>query len=146
NSKVAADEITNLAINTLKLAEEASNELSEMLPEVANTAVLVQEIAASGTEQSRGTTEINNAIQQMNSVTQQNATASEQLASSSEELATQAMQLQHLISYFKVNGHQKEDFNSTSSNNDTLKIGKLNKHAVKPGSNTIKTSESYISL
>jgi methyl-accepting chemotaxis protein len=101
-SKIAADEIVELAANTLTLVEGAGNQLSEMLPEVNKTVKLVQEITAASIEQNNGANQINNAIQQLTSVTQQNASASEEMASSSEELAAQAEQLQDLVEFFHV--------------------------------------------
>ncbi len=101
-SKIAADEIVELATNTLSLVEGAGTQLSDMLPEVNKTVKLVQEIAAASIEQNNGASQINNAILQLTTVTQQNASASEEMASSSEELAAQAEQLQELVEFFYV--------------------------------------------
>lgn len=107
-SKIAADEIVELAQSTLGLTEETGTQLSDMLPEVIKTVKLVQEIAAASVEQNNGANQINDALQQLNGVTQQNAAASEELATSSEELAAQAEQLQQLVSFFKLDQQENK--------------------------------------
>ena len=109
NSKVAADQIVTLAAQSLKLSEEAGQQMMETLPRVEDSTKLVQEISAASAEQNNGATQVNNAIQQLSNVTQQNAAASEEMATSSEELASQASQLKQSISFFNINGkHQQE--------------------------------------
>lgn len=105
-SKVAADEIVELAGRSLNLAEDAGKKLDEMLPEVRKTTQLVQEIAAASMEQNNGAGQVNNAIQQLNNVTQQNASASEEMASSAEELASHAESLKNMMSIFKISSYQ----------------------------------------
>nr|WP_321452529.1 methyl-accepting chemotaxis protein [uncultured Carboxylicivirga sp.] len=102
-SKVAAQEIVNLANSSLDLAQKAGDRMSEILPDIVKTADLVKEISAASIEQNNGASEINNAIQQLNGVTQQTASVSEELASSAEELNSQAEQLVDLVSFFKLN-------------------------------------------
>lgn len=128
-SKIAADEIVELAANTLTLVEGAGNQLSEMLPEVNKTVKLVQEITAASIEQNNGTSQINNAIQQLTSVTQQNASASEEMASSSEELAAQAEQLQDLVEFFNIEEmkSKKSKKNSSSKQKKNTEQKKNNK-------------------
>ena len=113
-SKMAADEIIELAKENFEIAEGAGNRMEEMIPEVEKTTCLVQEIAAASMEQNKGAEQVNNSVQQLNTVTQKNASASEELATSSEELATQADQLRGLISYFELD---KNIYNKTTSEN-----------------------------
>jgi methyl-accepting chemotaxis protein len=101
-SKVAADEIVDLASKSVHVTESASELMGSLIPEIEKTAKLVQEISAASNEQNSGTDQINVALQQLNLVTQQNAASSEELATSSEELSSQADQLKDLISFFKV--------------------------------------------
>jgi methyl-accepting chemotaxis protein len=101
-SKIAAEEIVNLAQTGLKLSSEAGEVLLATLPDIEKTSKLIQEISASSTEQSNCTNQVNNAIQQLNNVTQQNAASSEQLATSAEELAGQAEQLKDAILFFNT--------------------------------------------
>lgn len=101
-SQTAAEEIGKLAENSVKTAESAGQLLDAIVPSIAKTSSLVQEIAAASQEQSAGVNQISAAMNQMNQVTQQNASASEQLAATAEELIAQAEQLQMLMEFFKI--------------------------------------------
>jgi len=76
--------------------------LDEIVPSIAKTSDLVQEIAAASEEQSIGSEQINSAMSQMSQLTQQNASASEELAATAEEMSGQAEQLQELMGFFTV--------------------------------------------
>jgi methyl-accepting chemotaxis protein len=101
-SQVAAQEIGELASGSVEKAESAGKLLDEIVPAISKTSDLVQEIAAASSEQSGGVGQINTAMGQLNQITQQNASASEELAATSEEMSGQAMQLQELMAFFKV--------------------------------------------
>jgi methyl-accepting chemotaxis protein len=101
-SKVAADEIVNLAKKSVKVTEESGILMTKLKPEIEKTTKLVQEITTASQEQSTGTAHVSNAIQQLNNVTLQNASFSEELATNAEELASQSEQLKELIAFFKL--------------------------------------------
>lgn len=101
-SQIAAKEIGELATDSVEKAESAGRLLDSMLPSIKKTSDLVQEISAASEEQSSGVSQINTAMNQLNQITQQNASASEELAATAEEMSGQALQLQDLMSYFKV--------------------------------------------
>ena len=101
-SQAAAADIGTLSTETVKVAQEAGDMLSKLVPDIKKTAELVQEITAACREQDVGSAQINQAIQQLDKVGQQNASASEQVSSTSEELASQAEQLQSTIAYFRI--------------------------------------------
>ncbi len=103
-SRIAAQEIGEVAGSNVQLAERAGHLLSEMVPAITQTSELVQEIAAASAEQSGGLGQVNSAMSQMSRVTQQNAAASEELAATAEQMSGQAMQLQQMVSFFKVQG------------------------------------------
>lgn len=105
-----AKEINALANSSLKIAGNAGEMLTKLVPNIQKTAELVQEISAASKEQNTGASQINQAIQQLDSVIQQNSSTSEDLASTSEELATQAQQLLSTIQFFKV---QEDDYTSS---------------------------------
>ncbi|MCQ8117617.1 methyl-accepting chemotaxis protein [Methylomonas rosea] len=105
-SQVAAQEIGQLAENSVKTAESAGQLLDAIVPSIAKTSDLVQEIAAASQEQSAGVKQVNIAMSQMNQITQQNASASEELAATAEEMTSQAAQLQNLMSFFKIKNLQ----------------------------------------
>lgn len=102
-SQIAAQEISEVAKNSVSLAERAGTLLDEMVPSITKTSDLVQEISAASEEQSAGVGQINSAMTQLNSVTQQSASASEELAATAEEMSGQAEQLQQLMDFFKIN-------------------------------------------
>ena len=101
-SQAAAAEIGTLSTDTVKVAQEAGDMLSKLVPDIKKTADLVVEITAACREQDVGSAQINQAIQQLDKVGQQNASASEEVSSTSEELASQAEQLQSTIAYFRI--------------------------------------------
>ncbi|MBI4985422.1 MAG: methyl-accepting chemotaxis protein [Rhodocyclales bacterium] len=100
-SQIAAQEIGELAGSSVKMAERAGKFLDEMVPTIARTSGLVQEIAAASHEQSSGVGQINGAMGQLNKATQQNAAASEELAATAEEMGGQAKQLEQLMAFFR---------------------------------------------
>ncbi|MBU2549662.1 MAG: HAMP domain-containing protein [Proteobacteria bacterium] len=102
-SQTAAGEISKLAANSVQVAEQAGELLGKLVPDIQNTAQLVQEISAASGEQNTGAQQINSALQQLDMVIQQNAQASEEMAATSEELASQAEMLQQAIGFFRTN-------------------------------------------
>jgi methyl-accepting chemotaxis protein len=118
-SKIAADEIVQLSESSVKVTDRAGKLMDELLPEVAKTARLVQEISAASMEQSNGAIQVSNAMHQLNTVTQQNASSSEELASSAEELASQADELNQIVSYFKTNEDTKNKLKQPAKKSNT---------------------------
>jgi methyl-accepting chemotaxis protein len=116
-SKTAADEIVELAQSSKDVTEEAGKMMQDIIPEVRKTSNLVQEITAASNEMNSGADQVNNAIQQLNQVTQQNASSSEELASNAEELSSQAEQLKQVISFFKLNGEDKKQYETREQKN-----------------------------
>ncbi|MFL5765034.1 MAG: methyl-accepting chemotaxis protein [Bacteroidia bacterium] len=110
-SQVAAEEINTLSAESVAVADRSGKLLELIVPNIQNTAKLVQEIAASSSEQSSGAEQVNNAIQQFNQVIQQNAAGAEEMASSSEELAGQADSLRDVTTFFKL-GNVRRTMNS----------------------------------
>lgn len=120
-SRVAAQEIGDVASSNVQLAERAGQLLVEMVPAITKTSELVQEIAAASVEQSGGLSQVNSAMNQMSQITQQNAAASEQLAATSEEMSGQARHLQQLVAFFKVEADSDdEDHDGTGKRDDKV--------------------------
>lgn len=101
-SRVAAQEIGEVAGSNVSLSKRAGELLKDMVPAITRTSELVQKIAKASSEQSGGLSQVSSAMGQMNRVTQQNAAASEQLAATAEQMSAQAVQLNQLVSFFKV--------------------------------------------
>ncbi len=101
-SQSAAGEINELSASSVRVAEQAGEMLTQLVPDIQKTSELVQEINAAAMEQNTGADQINKALQQLDQVIQQNASASEEMASTAEELNSQASMLRESISFFKT--------------------------------------------
>ena len=101
-SQVAAQEIGEMAAGSVAVAEKAGKLLADMVPAIRKTSDLVQEIAAASEEQSTGVGQINTSMTQLSQTAQQNASSSEELAATAEEMSSQAMNLQQLVAFFKI--------------------------------------------
>lgn len=102
-SRTVANQVAALAKKSLEDTKNAGDMLNAIIPDIKDTARLIQEIAASSYEQNTGAEQINSSIQQLNQVTQQNAAVAETVSSNAEELASKVAQLEEAISYFKLN-------------------------------------------
>jgi len=101
-SQFAAQEISNLSISSVDIAEKAGRMFEEILPNILKTAELIQQISSASEEQNSGMTQINVGMDGMNQGTQDLASSSEELASASDMLKDQAISLKTLIAYFKI--------------------------------------------
>ena len=101
-SREAAAEISSLAASSLEVSDSAGKIIEGLVPDIRKTADLVQEIAASSTEQYIGATQITNAVSQLEGVIQKNATASEELAGMSAELSQLSDSLVCAVGYFRT--------------------------------------------
>lgn len=106
----AAKEIGNLIHESVSNATEGSDKVNSSgaaLKEIIGSSVsvdrMVSEITIGMDEQKSGLDQINSAITDLDSMTQQNAALVEEIASSSEEMRGQAMELNEMISIFKIN-------------------------------------------
>jgi len=101
-SRDAANEIINVSQKGAAISEKAREVMNKSLPEIRQTAKLIEEISASSYEQKSGSEQVNISVQQLNSLTQQNASSAEELASSAEELTAKSGHLVDLVSFFKL--------------------------------------------
>ncbi len=102
NSKNASEEIIALSEKNKNLSNVAGESLSSVIPEIEQTAKLIEEISLGSLEQKSGVEQVNNVVQQLNQIAQQNAATSEELAITSEEMTVQAERLKEVIAYFKL--------------------------------------------
>lgn len=103
-SQGAAGEISSLSSTSVEVAEKAGSLLESLVPDIQNTAQLVQEISAASNEQNTGAQQINQALRELDKIIQQNARASEDMASSASNLSAQAYLLEKTMGFFKSNG------------------------------------------
>lgn len=85
-----------------KLVDTSGKSLEEIVNSVKKVNDIIAEIAAASQEQSAGINQINKAIAQMDEVTQQNAALVEQAAAGSESLNEQAINLNEMMTAFKL--------------------------------------------
>ncbi|HEX5355839.1 MAG TPA: methyl-accepting chemotaxis protein [Aquabacterium sp.] len=104
-SQEAAQEIGEVAKSSVSLAERAGQLLDTIVPSIARTSDLVQEIASASNEQATGIGQINTAVTQLSQLTQENSSSSEELAATAEEMSGQAEQLQELMNFFITDVH-----------------------------------------
>lgn len=102
NSKVAAKEINDISVSSVQIAEQSGKLLASVIPDIQNTAKLIQEISATSQEQNSAVSQITSAVQQLSHVVQQNSSLAEELAASSEEVTAQSGQLLDSISFFRI--------------------------------------------
>lgn len=98
----AAQEIGEVATDSVQLSERAGTLIEEIVPAIQKTSDLIQEITAASDEQANGTAQITIAINQLNQTTQQNAASAEEFAATAEEMNGQAQQLKEVMAFFKV--------------------------------------------
>lgn len=101
-SQKAAQEISDITLNSVKISEHAGNLLKEVVPQIHQTSELIQSIASTSIEQNTRVEQINLSMQQLDEITQQNSSGSEELASTSEEMTVQAEQLKRMMDFFKI--------------------------------------------
>jgi methyl-accepting chemotaxis protein len=100
-SRIAGVEINEIAKTNVEKSTLSNQLLSDIIPEIAHTANLVEEIAIASIEQNNGVEQVNNSIQDLNTVTQTNSATSEELTGKAEMLTDHATQLSQVIQYFK---------------------------------------------
>ena len=105
-SQLAASEIDELSLNGVEIANKTKNKLTEIIPDIEKTALLVQQIASASLEQRTGADQVSEAIQQLNIITQQNAGSSSRFSLNSDTLAKQAEILKDLIAFFNVQNEE----------------------------------------
>jgi len=98
----AAAEISELSTATARVARDAGTRLDKLVPDIRETARLIEGIAVASNEQNAGMAQISAAVHQLDKVIQQNAAASEEVSSTSESLAAEAGQLQQAVAFFRV--------------------------------------------
>jgi methyl-accepting chemotaxis protein len=101
-SQVAAAEIVKVSGHSTAIAAKAGTLLEKMVPDIARTAGLVQEITSASGEQAGGVEATNRALQQLDAVTQSNVSSAEELAATAHDLAERADELEQAVAFFKV--------------------------------------------
>ncbi len=107
-SGTAAQEISELSVSSVEVAEKAGRLLGEMVPDIKQTSEMIQEMASANNELSSNAEQVANAVAQLDTVVQANAAAAEEMSSTSSELAGQSQSLLEVVSYFHSNGNSQQ--------------------------------------
>lgn len=99
-SAQAADVVIDLVSKAVRVARTASEQFKAIMPDLAESRRLTQEVGAAAQQQRVGTDQINNSVQELTQVAQGNAASSEQLAASAANLKETADRLNQLLNYF----------------------------------------------
>jgi methyl-accepting chemotaxis protein len=99
-SKKASSEIVQTSAEGKQLSDETDEMLKALLPEIAKTQRLVQDISSASEEQSSAVIEINSSIKALDTVIKQNSDASSALSASAETLAQIVPDLEDIANQF----------------------------------------------
>ncbi len=105
-SQKAAVDISDLAGNSVSIANRAGELLKSIVPEIIKTADLVQNITIASEEQNSGAEQINTGMNQLNESAQSTAASSEELASTSDMLKDSAAHLTEMMAYFTIKAEE----------------------------------------
>ena len=108
-SQTAAAEISKLTTEGVQVAASAGDLLNKLVPDIRQTAELVQEIANACVEQSSGAGQVTKAMSDLDNVIQKNSASAEELAATAEELSGQAAQLRESVSFFQLGAAKRTD-------------------------------------
>ena len=106
-AQTAAQDIGEVAEQSLEVAEKSGAQIKQLVPMIQRTANLCQEVAAASREQQTGVEQITHAMSRVDHVTQRNSASAEELSATAEELSGQATAQQKLVAYFKVAGEEE---------------------------------------
>jgi methyl-accepting chemotaxis protein len=101
-SQSAAGEIIQLSSTTTHVAAEAGVMLGSLLPNIHKTAELVQEIVASGAEQSGHADRVLASLKELVEISRRNSDSSRHMAQDSESLREYSERLEEVIGFFKA--------------------------------------------
>ena len=101
-SQVAAQEIGEVAKESVSLAESAGSVLDAIVTSIKKTSELVKEISESSSDQSSNVQLVNTTMKQLTKMTQQNAASAEELSGTANEVQSQANTLAWLVDNYKA--------------------------------------------
>lgn len=101
-SQTAAQQISEEASESVRIAGQAGKLLDVMVPSAQRTAALVDEIHAATDEQAAGIHQVTIAITQLDRSAQSTAASAEELAATADELSHHSSDLHQAIAFFKM--------------------------------------------
>ena len=101
-TKQSTTQINELSAHGVEISHDAEKKLSELIPDIEKTTLLVNEITYANEEQNVNANFIQNIINELNSIARKNATVSEELKVKAQNLAVEAGRLKKIITLFRV--------------------------------------------
>lgn len=101
-SQLAAREISEMSAKTVEASEAAGIKLKNLVPNIQNTADLVQEISAAMREQNVSADQMNQSIRALDRVISQNSEAAQSASKQAESLTARSAELGEAIGYFNI--------------------------------------------
>jgi methyl-accepting chemotaxis protein len=102
HSRIAAGDINALIRMGVETAENTRLQFEKIVPEIENTARLVQGISVATNEQANSIEQVSTSVMSLDIITQQNIVASDEMAESAAELLARAGKLKQMVAYFNV--------------------------------------------
>jgi methyl-accepting chemotaxis protein len=102
DAAAAAHDISRVTTESQRKGERSREILGTLGPNIANTAALVQELAATSAEQATSLTEVERAMTRVDDLTRRNAATAEEFAATAQELSAQAARLEELVGQFTL--------------------------------------------
>ena len=107
-------------LNNLK--SESDSNLNGILTSVKEVSEVMENIKVASQEQAEGVDQINKTINDMDRLTQENSALVEENTTASQHMAEEAENLEKLLNTFKVEKNESKYIDSTTINDDNLKI------------------------
>lgn len=101
-SQQAATQINQLARSSVQVTEQAGKMLSNLVPEIEKTAVLIEQINRHTVAQTQNSNQINQAIQQLRQVMDRNGTVAQNLKEIAAALSLESNNLARTVEFFRV--------------------------------------------
>ena len=91
-----------MAGTSVETAARAGALISEIVPQIQQTAELIEEIQAASNEQAGGIELNTRSVRELDRVVQMNSASAEEMAATSERLSDEAVHLLEQVSFFKL--------------------------------------------
>ena len=118
-SQIAAREISELSINSVKISENAGELINSIVPNVQKTAELINEISHASIEQSTSVKQINMAIGQLDATATQGSVTSIDMSNLASDISRQLSNVKLIIESL---GSENPALFNSSINSDELKM------------------------
>lgn len=101
-SRTSAEQISALSQETLAAMLRTADLMTGMLPQIRQTAGMIEKVSISSNEQEQGVGQVARAMSELDHVIQANSAASEQLSAMASSLASQARNVRNAVAFFQV--------------------------------------------